>query len=262
MGVRLTTNDIRAACRLVGECRDVGADANAWQLRLLDGLRALTGAVVGISGNFEHVKRGKKPASYGSVRLGWPDARSERAWLEYTSDTPWERTPEFSRLILNYSEETTRTRDEIWGRQAWYRSDTFNRRHKASGIDDYIISIRAVPGQDLCHSLWLHRAVGDKPFTRREVEILNIVHAEIARLIGGSIATAREPKMSDLSARQREVLYRLLGGDSEKQAARALGVSVPTLHEYVGVVYKHYGASSRAELMAKFVGRGVGARNT
>lgn len=258
MGIRMTPTDVRAACRLVGDCRDIGADAREWQLRLIDGLRALTGAVVGISGNFEHVKRGKRPESYGSVRLGWPDASSERAWLDYTTNTPWERTPEFSRLILNYDEETTRTRDEIWGRKAWYRSETFNHRHRPSGIDDYIISIRAVPGQQLCHSLWLHRAVGDKPFTRREVELLNIAHAEMARQIGTGVASAREPKMCELSTRQREVLIRLLGGDSEKQAARALGVSVPTLHEYVGVVYKHYGVTSRAELMSRFVGRGIG----
>ena len=45
---RVTAAHERAVGRLVGECRDLGDDAVAWQHHLLAGLRRLTGAGLGI----------------------------------------------------------------------------------------------------------------------------------------------------------------------------------------------------------------------
>jgi len=42
-------------------------------------------------------------------------------------------------------------------------------------------------------------------------------------------------------------------GDSEKQIAAKMKVSPHTVHVYVKQLYKRFGASSRGELMARFV---------
>jgi DNA-binding CsgD family transcriptional regulator len=47
----------------------------------------------------------------------------------------------------------------------------------------------------------------------------------------------------------------LLAGDSEKQIAWRLGISGPTVHEYIGTLYRHFDVSGRAELMAYFLRR-------
>lgn len=251
---RLKPRDIRAAYRLVGECRDLGADLIAWQERLLTGLCESLLAQVGISGNMRHFGTGDV-TSLGSVRIGWPDEQAEQLWLDYALNVPVERTPEYPALIGKHDRLVTRTRDQLWGREAWYRSRTYNERHKRVGIDDYIISIQRLPFGDMWHSLWIHRAADDPGFGRRDWWIVRCVHEEIGKLIGNSLASAAEPRISDLTPRQRDVLDGLLEGLAEKQLAGRLGVVRATVHEHVLAVYRHFEVGSRAELLALFVGR-------
>ena len=104
--------------------------------------------------------------------------------------------------------------------------------------------------------LVLFRAAGAAEFGPRERALVRLCHEEAGRLVGGPLASADEPRAADLSPRLREALGCLLDGLGEKGAARRLGVRPATLHGYVLAVYRHYGATSRAELMARFVGRG------
>lgn len=251
---RPTAKDIRGAYRLVNECRDLGADHTAWQEHLLHGLCAMLRAQVGISGNMRSFGTGDAE-SLGSVRIGWRDAEAEQLWLDYASTIPVERTPEYPALIGADERLVTRTRDQLWGREAWYRSRTFNERHKRVGIDDYIISIQRLSFADLWHSLWIHRAAGEPFFSRREWWLVRCVHEEIGRLLGNALASAAEPRFTDLTPRQREVLGAVLEGLAEKEAAGHLGVSRATVHEHILAIYRHYGVSSRAELLALFIGR-------
>ncbi|MCC7387646.1 MAG: response regulator transcription factor [Phycisphaerales bacterium] len=251
---RLRPRDIRAGYRLVGECRDLGADVVAWQEQLLAGFCKLLHAQVGISGNMRRFGAGDAE-SLGSVRIGWPDAQAERLWLEYATNVPVERTPEYPALIGGQDRLVTRTRDQLWGREAWYRSRTYNERHKRVGIDDYIISIQRLPFGDMQHSLWIHRAEGEPGFGRREWWLVRCVHEEVGRQIGNALASAAEPRLSDLTPRQRDALHGLLEGLAEKELAAQLGVGRATVHEHVLAIYRHYQVSSRAELMALFIGR-------
>lgn len=246
--------DIRNAFRLVHDCRDRGADVIAWQTHLLTGLCGLAGAQVGISGNMRKFGTGDAE-SLGSVRIGWRDKQAEQLWIDYAANIPVERTPEYPALIGADDRLVTRTRDQLWGREAWYRSKTFNERHKRVGIDDYIISIQRLPFANLWHSLWIHRAAGEVPFTRREWWLVRCIHEEIGRLQGNALASAAEPRCVELTPRQRDVLDALLDGLTEKAAAGRLGVGRSTVHEHVLAIYRHFGVGSRAELMALFVGR-------
>jgi DNA-binding CsgD family transcriptional regulator len=60
-------------------------------------------------------------------------------------------------------------------------------------------------------------------------------------------------KAQRLSRRMEQTLRSLLGGDSEKQVAAKLGLSQHTVHVYVKQLYKRYGVSTRAELLAIWV---------
>lgn len=53
-----------------------------------------------------------------------------------------------------------------------------------------------------------------------------------------------------LTPRIAQTLELLLDGGSEKEMAAQLGVSHHTVHVYVKSLYRHFGVSSRAELMA------------
>jgi DNA-binding CsgD family transcriptional regulator len=60
-----------------------------------------------------------------------------------------------------------------------------------------------------------------------------------------------EPAVTELSPRQEQTLGYLLAGDSEKQVARKLNLSQHTVHVYVKALYRRFGVSSRAELLAR-----------
>lgn len=75
--------------------------------------------------------------------------------------------------------------------------------------------------------------------------------------LGRALATADDPA-AGLSPRLRQVFAALLGGEPEKRIARRLGVSPATLHGYVKQVYRAFGVSSRAELLAHALRRHCG----
>jgi DNA-binding CsgD family transcriptional regulator len=248
--------DARRTMRLVGECRDLGADPSAWHQRLVIGLCELTGSQVGIGANLRHFERGRTPVGVSIVRQGWDSPQAEQTWNGYVTTVPVQRTPEYSRLVGFRGEMVTRTRPQLYEDTLWYRSETFNRYHRACGIDQYVFSIRRVRGTDLYNSVWIHRPLGEPAYSRREWWIVRLVHGEVGRLIGGALAAPGSPGLADLPPRQRQTLDALLGGDSEKQVAARLGLSRATVHEYVTALHRHFGVSSRGELLSLFVGRG------
>lgn len=254
---RVRLRDVREGCRIVAECRERGCDPPAWQEHLVRRLSGLIAARVGIAGSMRSFAPGRRPESAAApIRLGWESPEAERNWLEYAGTVPIERTPEFTRLAGFTGPGVTVRRDRLWDRDQWYASRTYNEHHRASGVDDYIMSIHAAPGRRVFTSLWLHRGVGEPGFTRRELWLTRFVHAQIAALVGGSLAAPGEASPASLSPRLRQVLDRLLEGDGEKQIAFDLGLSRATVHEYVGQIYRRFGARSRGELLARFVGRG------
>ena len=60
--------------------------------------------------------------------------------------------------------------------------------------------------------------------------------------------------------RARHVLKCLLEGDGDKQAAGRLKLSPFTVNEYTKQIYRHFGVQGRAELLARWIKRGWGAR--
>jgi DNA-binding NarL/FixJ family response regulator len=93
--------------------------------------------------------------------------------------------------------------------------------------------------------------------------------ADLCRLVGVSVGTVppqspSPPERSDgelseisgeLSPRLEQTLGHLLAGASEKQVAGHLKLSRHTVHVYVKALYRRYGVSSRAELLAKHLKR-------
>lgn len=86
--------------------------------------------------------------------------------------------------------------------------------------------------------------------------------ASVFRLLGKQLGrdgrqnNPRASAASTLSPRQQQTLTYLLNGDSEKQIAAKLSLSPHTVHVYVKGVYRHFGASSRGELLAQWVDTG------
>ncbi len=257
MFVELSARDIHECHQIAGRCRDLGADVDAWRQQLLSELRTIVDAQVIISSEIEHFgKINDHDTRYlGTHRDGWISNDAEVRWREYAQSIPVERTPEYPYLSKFSGETLVLSRDQIWGRESWYRSHTFNEIHRECGIDDYIISICPTNLPDRCTTLWLHKGVGSRDFTARESAIVSMLHMIINNEIGTFLAAAEEPRLAQLTKRRREVLERLLLGDSEKQIAFLFDVSRATIHDHVLAIYRHFEVSSRGELLALFIGR-------
>ena len=81
--------------------------------------------------------------------------------------------------------------------------------------------------------------------------------AEVCKVVGAHLSgMENRGEELNLPRRLHQTLQGLTRGDSEKQIARALGISQHTVHVYVKQLYKRLGVSSRAELMARFM-RGI-----
>ena len=93
--------------------------------------------------------------------------------------------------------------------------------------------------------------IGPEAIERNRRRIANIVRA-----MGDQPpfrATPRPPAAHKLPPRLQQTLAHLLSGNSEKEIAAKLEVSKHTVHVYVKGLYRHFGASSRAELLAQWV---------
>lgn len=253
----MNSQDAHRCHMLAGECRELGADSDGWRVHLIEGLRLLVGARVVIMAELVNLGPDAEGPmkSLATHRVGWADPVSEARWREYAQSTPVQRTPEYPYINRFAGDRLTLSRDEIWGRESWYRSRTFNEIHRACGIDDYVMSIRAtdIPGRSL--SMWIHREVGEQGFGARERGLICLVHDVISREVGGFLARADEPRLAPLTERQRQVLARLLRGDSEKEIAFAFDLSRATVHDHVLALHRHFGVSSRGELLSRFIGR-------
>ena len=63
------------------------------------------------------------------------------------------------------------------------------------------------------------------------------------------------PPDGDLTPRAAETLRHLLAGDSEKEVARRMHLSPHTVHGHVKALYRRFGVSTRAELLAHHLRR-------
>jgi hypothetical protein len=89
-----------------------------------------------------------------------------------------------------------------------------------------------------------------------KVPAVRLAHAEVGHLIGPVLVRSSELlPPSRLPPHVREVLTCLLEGDSEKQVAGRMGLSIATVHQYVTALYLPYCVSSRAELLVRVLRR-------
>ena len=93
----LRSRDVRDAYRLIGECRDLGADPSRWQQRMFDGLCGLIGAPA-TSGGEGYWRRPHRPiepvAAFGS---GF-DAHGQEIYRAYMRDLTPSGDPIFRAL--------------------------------------------------------------------------------------------------------------------------------------------------------------------
>ncbi len=253
---RVRLRDVRDIYLLIGECCEVGRDLNAWRQRMCEGLERLLSplSVNGgmVTGELARAGELPQPGDEGAFDWGWQDDRQRGVFAEYWNREMGRTDPTFLAMIRIAQPVATRRRRELVDDRTWYGGDHFNDFYRAADVDDCVVSRTIPPPQSGLAMFFvrLTRALGDSAYTVREQRVLRLFVAGLAPLIGRKLATLHGAAANGLSPRIREVLALLMEGLSEKQVAGRLGISPHTVHDHVKRLHKHFGVSSRGELLA------------
>ncbi|HEY7538855.1 MAG TPA: LuxR C-terminal-related transcriptional regulator [Methylomirabilota bacterium] len=244
----LRVQDVRDAYRLVGDCRDLGADPALWQTRLLEGVCQLLGVPAATGGEGLWI-RPHRPVEVLSAFDAGLDSRGREFYIAFHRDLGPRNDPMFGALQGVPGRLVVRTRRQLVSDVAWYRAAAWEYRHPI-GIDDQLTSIYQISDDGAVSVIALHRATGEHGFSARAQRLMAFFHEELGRLIGRALVSVTEPGPDKLAPRLRQTLACLLEGDSEKQVATRLGLSRATTHQYVTALYRHFMVRSRAQLLA------------
>jgi len=254
----LRLRDVRAAFRLIGQCAELGADPWLWRERLFAGLCRLTGSVGAIGGESEGKFGGPDMRLYDVVYSGFDRSNRQRhqrylaEQAHCTIDVPMIRFMAIHRTL------TTRNHEQLIKQEEWHRSKMYNEFFRPSGIDDRILAVGELSTEldapaSFRHGISLYREVGGQSFSQRDRRLVHLVFSELTPLVGNKLATFRPRNQAPLSPRLRQVLDLLLSGCSDKEIAGESQLAVSTVREYVTTIYRRYGVSNRARLLALFL---------
>ena len=245
--VRITSEDIRAVFRLLGEVRELGEDTPAWEQHLLRGAARLTEAMLGFSGATVGLG-GNCPRPVGLASIGW-DCPSQRASYQAAKARRPKDTSPFRLFMLPRRFEVFTTDDAAMARAGWWSAEDAG-AFRCAGVGSFLFSGCPI-GADAVHSITLMRPAGERRFGTRHAAVVQLLHEELGRLLrrGAESAAAADPA-ARLPRRLGQTLACLRRGASEKQVAGHLGLSQHTVHDYVKALHKRFGASSLGELLA------------
>jgi len=257
--MRLRVSEVRACFNLIGECRELWDNPPAWRLHLLRGMTELTGLAVGHYAEVDATSFGGPVRFFAAVDYGWRDEAARDYYIRYTADITGAYTAPMPGIdiLARRVAETGRAiayRSELCSDSQWYGCAAVNEYRRPAFNNDYILSF--VQGKNnLCTHIGVHQDTSQRAPTLHAKRLVSLVHEQIAPMVETVLATEREHSREGLSSRLQQVLDQLLQGDGEKQIARNLNLSRPTVHEYIGKIYRHFAVNSHAELLAYFLAR-------
>jgi DNA-binding CsgD family transcriptional regulator len=258
---QLRAQDWRALLQLVGECRELGDDREAWRHHFLDRLAGLVDADLGFCPEMAGFRAGR-PTDLGVTVWGIENVSSRTALTKLRDLVEQDPTLYAATLAyfqrLAHGDGVSHSRSEILTDREWYSSTSYQVIHRTQGMDHILWCFRSIPqGRgDEFSGVMLLRAIGRRDFSARASQIVYESQAALVPLVGGPLARFAEPSARDLAPRVRQVLAGLLEGEGDKQIAARLRLSSYTVNQHTKAIFRHFGVRSRPELLARWIRRG------
>lgn len=251
---RLRIRELRQLYLLVGECRELGADALAWRMHMQQSLcRLLHGQLTIFTESTVVAPPGTKDWLRCDIHLDYGfGSAAERDVMNrlYENDSPMiEGSPFTPKFAANPARSLATRREVYLSDREWYRGFFYN-EYIRPAYKDHALMMRLRFGPEI-HLLVMQREQGEPTFELRQERLARLFVREWAKSFGTELAPRDGFSVRDLAPRLRDVLLCLLQGDSEKQAALRLGLSPHTIHDYVKMLHKRFRVQSRGELLAR-----------
>lgn len=224
---------------------------------LVDGLNDLIGTECG----FFYVADGWREGANPHFTHMTLTSQTNDTFLRYTAEFgikfPLENDPYCDHSIRDPSPVGAWTFDDVTARKGPKHYPHFLDLRGTVGHRDGVVTYyRTGRAMNRIVGVGLHRFGKSRPMRRREVALAQLAVEEVRRLVerGHLTLPPLDPDASaELSPRLRQILDRLLVGQSPKAIAFELGLSVWTVREHIQRLYAHFGVRGREELMARFV---------
>jgi hypothetical protein len=242
---RLTLQDTRGAFHLVREICELGDDTAAWRAHMLKGICRIANTNMALSYVAPLTLSANQIGATLVVERGVP-AEFQR----FVQTNDWGPSPATPSIMSRLPRGFTLQRRRLCSDNAWYGSKFFNELLRRTGLDDQLISMVPLPGLQRLDGLGLSRGIDDPPFGERERKIVALLHGELALLWRTPPLSSGDPR-SDLPRQLREVLGHVTAGMTERQTAIRMGLSQHTVHSYLKVLHRRFGATSRVELVER-----------
>lgn len=258
---RIGMHDLRSIHRLVGECRELGNDATTWHRHLIEGLAGLTGGAIGFLGEVTGL-RGDRPRHLGSSDWGWGCESERSEYYENFADfvaapASYSSLAAYRRLFLA-DDGVCASRTQLFDDRRWESTKDYQIVLRPLRAGYVLWCNRSLPGAAADVSIGIHllRPGGRRDFGARDRAVVEEIQVCLAPLVGGPLASFADPSPMALPPQARRVLRCLLEGDTDKQIASRMRLSPHTVNQYTKVIFRHFHARSRTELMARWIRRG------
>jgi DNA-binding CsgD family transcriptional regulator len=248
----LSEADVRSMIRLVGDVAASRGDANEKRRVLMDGLIRLVDAQrwVWTLSSRERLEPGKRPVYTAVSHGGFEDGTFPKLLKAIDDPGSWGIYSSITKEIRERGQHLTWTRRQMDSEDHFSRKGVKELWH-AAGVGDLMISLCPLSNGELS-AIGIYRHVGEEHFDVRAARVAHIVLAEVSWLHETDWSEEKKALLPSLSPRRRNVLNLVLEGQSRKEMASSLGISVHTLDGYVKDIFRHFRVHSQAELIARF----------
>jgi DNA-binding CsgD family transcriptional regulator len=242
VSISIPSSRVRGLLNLVGELREITGAGQDPSQHFAKGAMALLGGDAG------GVVFGPKAMTTNDglkrmVMVGFSETEVPNIQRLYITESGVTADPAAVASMRNFPEPNIGRRRDLVDDRAWYGSDYVNDHRRAWRLDDSIYSSAVKPDTTMA-GIGVFRAWGARAYSVEDRELAHL-------LIDATLMLLPSPEGVRLSPREDETLQHLLQGESSKEIASALQLSVHTVNEYIHGIYRAYGVRSRGELFAK-----------
>ena len=156
------------------------------------------------------------------------------------------------RELLRSSPHVTASRSTFWSDQQWSSDPFVERVLHPMGIDNWLVSVHYF-ASDTWTSLTFFRALGKSDFSVDDLRLAELAIGSIAWMQPQVSESIPPATFVDLSPRLRSVMMLLLDGQSRKQIAAGMGLTLHIVNDHCKEIYTRFQVNSATELAALFL---------
>ncbi|MFD2157697.1 helix-turn-helix transcriptional regulator [Rubritalea tangerina] len=247
----ISDTEASAIVRLLGNTAALEGGHSEKKRFLMNGLCELIGADAWVWSLGTWQEEGAPPVYVGIMHQGFDEERYAKLLKVFEH-------PHNKAIVAPWVDEVA-----VEGKHATYSLEQLDKQHLFSDsevaqlmseadIGELFVSGFPVDAHSMS-AIGMYRSTGKPAFSEREMKIAHLLIQEIPWLHSAGWPNEITAKGPQLYPQQRVVLNLMLDGLGRKQISHEMELAENTVAGYIKDIYRHFGVSSHAQLMSKFL---------